>query len=134
MGQAARQEVEAFGWKAATRKIREQQYSRAIRLGQTRHRCAHPLHQLAGLAVLALLCVTAGLLLSVTLPTAWLLALPALLVSRCGRRCSWWLAARWSHACIASMMQLHWSACTRLCTAWQGCCCIPRTGFTTPRC
>jgi sulfoquinovosyltransferase len=38
LGAAGRAEVEAFGWSAATRKIREQQYARAIRLSAGKKR------------------------------------------------------------------------------------------------
>ncbi|GBF97348.1 UDP-Glycosyltransferase glycogen phosphorylase [Raphidocelis subcapitata] len=38
LGAAGRAEVEAFGWNAATRKIREQQYVRAIRLARGKRR------------------------------------------------------------------------------------------------
>lgn len=38
VGAAGREEVEKFGWSAATRKIREQQYARAIRMSKGRRR------------------------------------------------------------------------------------------------
>lgn len=38
VGAAARQETEQWGWRAATHKIREQQYLRAIRRNRTKHR------------------------------------------------------------------------------------------------
>lgn len=38
MGAAARSEVEKFGWSAATKTLREQQYSRAIRMSRGRQR------------------------------------------------------------------------------------------------
>ncbi len=38
VGQAARGEVEKFGWSAATKTLREQQYSRAIRMSNGRRR------------------------------------------------------------------------------------------------
>jgi sulfoquinovosyltransferase len=38
MGAASRADVELFGWTAATRKIREQQYARAIRLSRGKRR------------------------------------------------------------------------------------------------
>lgn len=38
LGAAGRAEVEAFGWNAATRKIREQQYAHAIRLARGKRR------------------------------------------------------------------------------------------------
>jgi hypothetical protein len=83
VGAAARQEVEAFGWKAATRKIREQQYLRAIRLGKTRHRCAAAGWTAAAVAALSLLCALLAALLGLGLLLQQLGSLPAAALARC---------------------------------------------------
>jgi sulfoquinovosyltransferase len=70
LGAAGRSEVELFGWSAATRKIREQQYARAIRLARgkrrfwwlaLRVRAARLLRALGGLVVASFLAVVAAL-------------------------------------------------------------------------
>jgi hypothetical protein len=38
MGAAARREVELWGWSAATRVLREQQYARAVRIAHSKRR------------------------------------------------------------------------------------------------
>jgi hypothetical protein len=38
VGAAGREEVERYGWSAATRKIRELQYARAVRLSHSKRR------------------------------------------------------------------------------------------------
>jgi hypothetical protein len=85
VGAAARQEVEVFGWQAATRKIREQQYLRAIRLGRTRQRCAAPWGGTAGAAGLSVLCALLAAVMGPGLLLGRLCELPAAAWARLAR-------------------------------------------------